>query len=598
MKKSIFRNIMIAFFIIVFLFPSNIALAKTYTVGGNTYTYITDYPQNDDDDGADVEGLRFELTGYGNRIGDKDLGPGLGNGVISDNDLTTNAEHGWREYTDPEDGETYVVVAAATHEMLNTHRGRSDKYWFYGAKFDHIHYFSYPEKFQFKFEDTSFDSKVYNGIVLDSADASMFPQSEIYNREKDINMFDVYFGYNDSDDLIGAITGKVVLVSLDGTFRSNANSGDQNKMVSIIRDGFSSLGDSIQTLLHSISKNTSIEKSSKLTFSREELEKEDADEENEEDEVDEENEEDDDEIKLDEKEKEELDVTNAETESDSKTSVIKKPHLSSQLDNKNGRTVTVYDTSTEIPVVQIDVYNLLIGDIDLLDIDFYSSSSTNEDKRWNYFKNIITTYSHIVLYLASALAITALIWRGILMVSSATRDIPEIKADSKKIINGVVKAYLILIGIYILMPMMVYFYNTILQVIQGDDPSKYALRINVDDTFAFNSNTVGWAKLMSMAKDNLESLKGAAAYVATAILNALCFGAMLIRAIIIGGLTIIAPMTAIGELIGSATESNNQKNNIFRFKGWLSIFSKILWFPAVLIVIIRIGYFIWEFFGR
>ena len=127
-KKSIIIIIALLF---VCLLPSLVILATgsqtTTGADGKTYTYST---EDDGTDGPDVKTLRFELTGYGGHL--------LGSGKVS-SDFTTNSKYGWSEYDI--NGQKYVVLAAATHEMFASNKGRTGTYWFYGAKFDHIHYF-------------------------------------------------------------------------------------------------------------------------------------------------------------------------------------------------------------------------------------------------------------------------------------------------------------------------------------------------------------------------------------------------------------------------------------------------------------------------
>lgn len=240
--KKIYTIIVIITILITFV-PSLIVLAigtsKVTGADGKEYTYST---EDDGTDGPDASTLRFELTGYG--------GYQLGSGKTSA-DFSNDNKYGWSELE--KDGQKYVVLAAATHEMLNANKGRSGTYWFYGAKFDHIHYFHYNDTIQFKFEDENFDSQVYNGIVLDSGDAMMFPQHSLYKRDSDINMFDVYFGANgESASGVGQISGKIVLATTTGIFSSNAGKTDtttkRHLIVELFQKIFQGIGDIFQIL--------------------------------------------------------------------------------------------------------------------------------------------------------------------------------------------------------------------------------------------------------------------------------------------------------------------------------------------------------------
>ena len=125
-KLAVVYRVIVAIVLVISIFPSLIVLAVGSSTAkgadGKDYTYST---EDDGTDGPDVSTLRFELTGYG--------GHQLGSGKTS-SDFTSNSKYGWSELE--QDGQKYVVLAAATHEMLSANKNRNDKYWFYSAKFD------------------------------------------------------------------------------------------------------------------------------------------------------------------------------------------------------------------------------------------------------------------------------------------------------------------------------------------------------------------------------------------------------------------------------------------------------------------------------
>lgn len=151
-----------------------------------------------DDDGPDVtdSSIDWQFTCYG--------GENLGGTGFTESDFSTNDKYGWCEYV--KDGVTYVVLAAATHELLNSGEVGESRY-------DYIHYFNYYDTIQFKFVDESFDSNTYNGIILDSCGASMNPTK--FNHASNVQVLDVYFKSSTYNE---AISGKSVKITMDGTF--------------------------------------------------------------------------------------------------------------------------------------------------------------------------------------------------------------------------------------------------------------------------------------------------------------------------------------------------------------------------------------------
>lgn len=416
------KLIIVLTILFVYLFPSVTVFAtgpySTTGADGKTYTYST---EDDGTDGPDVKTLRFELTGYG--------GSNLGSGKTS-SDFSTNSKYGWSEYE--KDGQKYVVFAAATHEMLGEHKNAVNaggKYWFYGAKFDHIHYFHYNDTVQFKFEDQNFDSEVYNGIILDSGDAMMFPQHALYKRESGINMFDVYFGANgESAEGVGKISGQVILVTADGTFASSAGTTNAQSKKNVICEFFAGvfhgIGDGIQMALNYAGTNKKWKDAKKLTYTKADIV---ADEE------------------LNAKIKVEDASSDGEDDKNKKDyKTIKEVNIASTADNRKGQKETIYASDTEIPVMPIDFYSSTIDKVQLFDIDFYNTKSKNSNKTWKGIRAFVASASHITMYIAAALLLTMLIWRSILFVRSALGDNPQGAYESRQIMDNFIKAIFII----------------------------------------------------------------------------------------------------------------------------------------------------------
>lgn len=499
-----------------------------------------------DDDGPDVtdDSIDWQLTCYG--------GEALGGTGFTENDFTTNDRYGWCEYE--KDGVTYVVLAAATHELLTSGE--------IGAvRHDYIHYFSYYDTIQFKFVDENFDSNVYNGIILDSCGASMYPPA--YGHASNVQILDVYFkGSTYSEE----ISGQHVKVTMDGSFSSSAgtSSSVQQKtfMLELINGFFRLIGDMIQMLLNSAENNTAKDtEKNQITYTREEIES-------------------------DEKLNREIQV--ADSESSAETKTLKTIDVPDKIDNESGVSTTVFSSSTEIPVIPIDFYSFSIDKVQLLDINFFDTSSKNSNKVWKLINNIVSVVSHSVLYIAAALLITTIIWRGILLVKSSLGDDPSGAAESRKIIDNLVKAIILISLVYVIMTLFMQLYKNILNVILDGNDSFYLIRLNVENVYSFNTNYIGYFRYMSLQSDLLAAIKYSIFYCLGAILNGVWFLFMLARMIIIGGLIIVAPLTAVMAMMEKAPKKGFSVTHILYFNNWLKIYLIWLWIPLVVVLMFRV----------
>lgn len=425
---NIYKKLIIIFLICIFLFPNTIVVAESREVNGISYTYVT---PDDNQDGADVSEVDYTLTAYG--------GEGLGAGGVDESALIQNEKYGWQEYE--ENGIRYVVVAAATHEMLQSGSTLHD---YHSFRFDHIHYFKYFQKIKFKFKDTNFDSNVYNAIILDSCGAAMFPQDPEWNRDPKVNIIDIFFGRNQSDGGLNTspISGQHVDVSLDGTFSQTAaqtaNAGSKKRWWS---DWFSNAlincADAIQRGMDSMITNKPCRKQTyavsdieRMSKKIEEKNKEPKDNPNKEEE---ENEEDDDD--LDEEVIKALNIQKVSKENNEEEekqepseeeNIAKTIDLDKTIENSKGIVTTVYTASTEIPVIYADVYSMSKETFNLFDVNFYSKKEEKKGVKevlsiWDIIRTYVVLCSRASIYLATAVLLTLLIYRGITFVLSIYR---------------------------------------------------------------------------------------------------------------------------------------------------------------------------------
>jgi len=495
-----------------------------------------------DDDGPDVsdESIDWTLTCFNDGK--------LGTGFVQDN-FTTNLKYGWCEYE--KDGTTYVVLAAATHELLNSGEISVQRY-------DYIHYFNYYDTIQFKFVDENFDNNTYNGIILDSCGASMNPTA--FHHASNEQVLDVYFKTSTYSE---AISGQHVKVTMNGTFSPSAgttkSAAKRDSFVKLIVGGINLFADTIQIFLNGILADTKKDtETMDITYSKSEIEE-------------------DDELK------EQIQVS--DESSNKNKNIIKEIDVSNLVDNKKGEKEVVYTKGTKIPVIPADIYSASNNQANIFDIDFFNASNDNPNKFWKFIKNIVSGFSHVVIYLSAVLILVMLIWRSILLVFSAIGDDPQGASESKKIMDGVLKAICIIGGIYVFMTLMMYFYQEILTIVLNGKDSNYLIRVNVENVYSFNTNFIGYLKYMTLKSDVATTLGSSIVYAVVAIINLFWFGFMFVRMFIIAGLTIIAPITAVNAMLEKAPRKGFHIDNIFHFKSWTITYLRWLWTPLIVGII-------------
>lgn len=547
-KFCIFLYFIIIF---IFLFPSSNVFAETLKENGETYTY---YTEDDGTDGPEVNTITYMLTGYG---GEK-LGAGIKGKELTDIDK----KYGWRWYE--KDGVKYVVLAGATHEYL-TSKNKSDQlYNFDKFKFTHIHYFRYFDTITFRFEDANYDPNLYVGIILDSCGVSTFPQHWWTKKSySQINVLDVYFGENGdkkgTEDYKNAqdITGKKILVTMNGKFSKKANVKKKvigELALSVLTKFFIKVGDFNERLIGMSFNNVRYIKPSVYT-------KDYA------------------------KGLSELKVADIGEKTDAK--FLSEHDVSNVRQNRSGAVEIIYTVDSGVPIVQHDIYSMVSQDLDLFDIDFITPSNPNVNKFWRIVRNIVVVCSRSVLYFSAVGFITILIWQGIKFVSSIYRDSPLGAAEAREIMQNCIVTIMRLVGIFLIIALTVYLYKYLREKILGEYTSKYLIRINIKDTYSFNTNIIGSIRLMTMSTNVLQSSFWAFIYWLVTLFNLFYYVLMFLRMLAVGFLTIIAPITAISALF--ETENNVvENNNILRFRGWIRIFMIIVWVPMILLIILRL----------
>ena len=283
--------------------------------------------------------------------------------------------------------------------------------------------------------------------------------------------------------------------------------------------------------------------------------------------------------------KKELNIKEEQSINEIDPNTISSYNISSHVDGKNGSQVEAFTKKTKIPVLPLDIYTMSIGRSKLLDINYWKIASSNNNLKWLFIKKIVLNVAHIVLYISIALILTMLIWRSILFVLSSIGQIPKKAEESKKIMDNVFSAILMVVLIYVFMTLCCYSYDALMSVIIKGDNSPYPIRLVVDNVYSFNTTIIGMLRYGSLSSNIWHELGWSIAYFVFSIVNFFYFLLLFVRMIALGVLSMIAPLTAVIKM----TNKKEGKGiiNILHFHNWMRVYLKLLYFPLIITLIIR-----------
>ena len=280
-----------------------------------------------------------------------------------------------------------------------------------------------------------------------------------------------------------------------------------------------------------------------------------------------------------------INVKNEPDNTKTTTDELKKITISNSVHNQYGVLEQIYTTDTKIPVLPLDTYTLTAGKAPILDINFWKLEETNTNKIWNYIKNLVMMIAHIVLYLSVALIFTMIIWRSILFVYSTMVSKPEKAEESKKIIDNLFVAVLMVAGVYIIMAGCSMLYDTVLQLIT-DNNNTYPIRAVVTDVYSFNTTLIGLMRYRTLTNNVWHELGWSIGYLIISFLDLIYFLLMFARMIILGLLSITAPLTAVMKMSGNSEGKGVLQ--LFQFNNWIKIYLRFTYIPLIIALASRI----------
>ncbi len=510
--------------------------------------------------------------------------------------LTRNDKYGWYEYD--YNGTKCAVLAGATVELNNENPSK------FPIK-NGIHYFKLGRKnnkwsydiIQFKFDPTwSDDDTVFTGIILDSCGVSMNPPA--YGKKAQTQWLDAYLFplENKSDyDVINAsgdyddqtkqelmnfkngeydkikntaektFNQKKIIVSDNGVF-SEATSGDTLGIffINFFADIISKLADTIQIVLDAAGTEKDIDLSTELTLSRTTIEGDDLLQKS-------------------------IEISDAvETPSGGNNTNRAYISLPNYVLNQAGFEEMRFVSDTKIPVIPIDLYTMTRNHINLVDDNFFDLNNNNPNKFWNFIRNQVVSLAKVLLYISAGLVLTTLIWRSILLVMSSVSQDPEKAAIAKRKINSILKNVIFIVIVYFIMALILYLYKTISNIIMIDSDSYYTYRLTIPGLVTFNTNVIGFVKMLTLTTNGFSRLLHSILYLIMALINLIWFCALVIRMLAIGLLIILSPLTSIMTVSTEASGQERGAMSFMNFYNWISMYTLVVFMPLMLMIIERI----------
>ena len=225
--------------------------------------------------------------------------------------------------------------------------------------------------------------------------------------------------------------------------------------------------------------------------------------------------------------------------------------------DKNENDEDDFTEENEIPVMIGDLYNIAVGHIDFIDVNFLTGNTTKnadgtglrheEDSIWTNFRNFAAAIIRMSIYLASAILVMTLIWYGIGIIRH-TFDNPRARLDGKEGINRLKNSLLILIGTILFMSLCIFGSQSLYNSISKEDSYELPIRVNVEDIYSFSTTPTGYVRYMASTVDleeGLQKLAFSMAYIALAAINLLAIVFMILRMFVLWILSIIGPIISV-----------------------------------------------------
>lgn len=252
-----------------------------------------------------------------------------------------------------------------------------------------------------------------------------------------------------------------------------------------------------------------------------------------------------------------------------------------------------FKTSTKIPVMSGDVYNIAVNHINFFDVNFFRKDSSTErytnnkivkvgdNKVLKSFKKFISSSIHVTLYVASAMLITMLIVYGVQIVRHSF-DNPQANEEAKEGLNKFVESVVMLVSSVIIMAICLYGSEAIFSQIDEEDTYELPIRVNVEETgYSFSTTVTGYVRYMASIEDvdkYAEKAFYSFGYIFLALINLLAVVMMLVRMFGLWILSILGPIIATMNIF--------DKKIIMSYKTWVELYISL----SIIQIVVTMGY--------
>lgn len=226
-----------------------------------------------------------------------------------------------------------------------------------------------------------------------------------------------------------------------------------------------------------------------------------------------------------------------------------------------------YRKSTKIPVIIGDFYNIAVGHIDCLSINFLTGNQGISENAgvfvsiWLTMRNFVVLVIRAIIYLASGILVIFLVWNGVEIVAHSV-DNPQRRAQGKKNLVKFVKALGILIGMIVMMGLFIFASQSMFNSADRVDSYELPIRVNVEDTYSFSTTITGYVRYLAASEDidNFLQIAGCTLlYIILTLGNVIFIIFMVIRMIIIWLLSIYGSILSVQYAFGKSDTSSFMK---------------------------------------
>ena len=157
---------------------------------------------------------------------------------------------------------------------------------------------------------------------------------------------------------------------------------------------------------------------------------------------------------------------------------------------------------TKIPVMTGDLYNVAVGQIDFLDVNFLTGNKDHDEgSPWMILRNFAAGLIHISIYIASAILLVMLIIYGIQIVGHSF-DNPEGEAEAKTRLEQFTTSIAMLIGSVVIMGLCIFGSDTFFKSLENRENAELPIRVNVETAgYSFSTTAAGYARYMAGIED-------------------------------------------------------------------------------------------------